>query len=87
MSKAAIGARVQYCGHDGWFVADIFRIGDVNVVKANGKVSGDTINRPAVGVTHHLSDHPHPGCWCPERGIFVVPSRQVKELKIRSKRK
>jgi hypothetical protein len=80
MSKAKMGARVAYCGHDGYFVADIFEIEGVNVVRANGKVSGDSIIRPADAATHHLSDFPGPGFWRPDLGVFVVPSDQVKEL-------
>lgn len=80
MSEAYMGARVHYCGHDGWFVADIFRIGNVNVVKANGPITNSNIKRPAKDCTHHLSDFPAAGCWCPDRGIFVVPEQQVKKL-------
>lgn len=80
MSDAAMGARVQYCGHNGWFIADIFRIGDVCVVKANGPVTPGNIQRPAKDCTHHVSDFPAPGCWMPERGVFVVPHKQVKKL-------
>jgi hypothetical protein len=35
MSKPAIGAVVQYCGHKATFIADIFEIEGVNVVRAN----------------------------------------------------
>jgi len=34
MSESKMGAKVMYCGHTGWFLADIFRVGNVNVVKA-----------------------------------------------------
>lgn len=81
MSKSKMGAKVQYCGHDGWFIADVHRVGNVNVVVANGKVSGDNIVRPAKGATHHLEDFPVVGYWAPHKGIFVVPEGQVKELK------
>jgi len=81
MSKAKMGATVQYCGHDGTFVADIFRVGNVNVVKANGPVTPDSIRRPAQNATHHLMDFPLAGFWRPDIGVFVVPKAQVKELK------
>jgi hypothetical protein len=81
VSKAAMGAKVHYCGHDGTFTADIYRIGNVNVVKANGPVSGHNIERPAVDATHHLSDFPLAGFWRPEIGVFVVPQTQVTVLK------
>jgi hypothetical protein len=82
MSKAYMGAIVQYCGHDATFVADIFQIGNVNVVKAgNEKHIDKQLRRPAKNATHSLSDFPSPGCWMPQRGVFVVPEKQVKELK------
>lgn len=80
MSKASVGAKVQYCGHDGWFIADIWEIEGVNVVRANGKVTPSNINRPAQGATHSLSDFPKGGFWRPDLGVFVVPSDQVKLL-------
>lgn len=82
MSKSAMGALVRYCGHKGVFVADIFLVGNVNVVKANGPVSGDNLNRHELEVasaTHYISDFPDHGVLCPERGIFVVPKSQVKK--------
>ena len=81
MSKAKMGTIVQYCGHDGFFVADIFKVGNVNVVKANGPVTPDSIRRPAQNATHHLVDFPSAGFWRPDIGVFVVPKAQVKELK------
>ena len=76
-----MGARVAYCGHDGTFVADVHRVGNVNVVVANGPVTPGNIDRPAEGATHHVSDYPKGGYWAPHKGIFVVPEQQVKELK------
>lgn len=80
MSEAAIGARVKYCGHDGYFIADIFKIGDCNVVRANGPVTGDTIQRPAKNITHELTDFPKAGFWGSHIGVFVVPCEQVKKV-------
>lgn len=83
MSQAKMSALVQYCGHDGVFIADIWRIGDVNVVKANGPVSPENILRGKQhlkNATHHLVDFPHAGYWKPQEGIFVVPENQVETL-------
>jgi hypothetical protein len=80
MSAAKMGATVLYCGHNGTFIADIFKVGNVNVVRANGKVTPDNISRPANGATHHLSDFPNGGFWRPDLGVFVVPENQVTEL-------
>lgn len=81
MSRAAMGAKVQYCGHDGTFIADIFRIGNINVVNANGPVTPSNLERPAVGATHRLRDFPEAGFWSPNKGVFVVPEKQVVELR------
>lgn len=79
MSKAKIGAEVAYCGHDGWFVADIYLIEGANVVRATGPVTPEKLNRPAAEATHHLSDHLG-GFWRPDLGVFVVPQEAVQEL-------
>jgi len=81
--KPYMGAQVLYGGHDGYFMADIFVVGRAAVVKAGSeRISGDTLfrNQEFGPPTHHLSDFPKPGMWCPERGIFVVPAGQVKPL-------
>lgn len=75
-----MGARVHYCGHNGYFIADLFEIEGATVVRANVPVTGDNLLRPAEGVTHHVSDHPDPGFWRPDLGVFVVPKAQVKEV-------
>lgn len=81
MSKPAMGAQVLYCGHQGSFLADIFEIDGVNVVRAAGEpVTAGNIDRKAIP-THHLSDFPRAGFWRPDLGVFVVPSAQVKKLK------
>jgi hypothetical protein len=81
MCEAKVGAYVKYCGHDGYFVADIFKINGVNVVHANGPVTPANLIRPADGATHFLSDFPSGGFWNPRKGVFVVPEKQVKEIK------
>ena len=83
MAKPAIGAVVRYCGHDGVFIADIFLIDKVNVVRANGPVNPGNIKRKGeLGkATHQLSDFPACGYWGAERGVFVVPEKQVTVLR------
>jgi hypothetical protein len=82
MSKPRMGARVLFCGHKGTFVADIFKVGNVNVVRANGKVDPASLNRDLVNKppTHRMSDLPEAGFWRPDLGVFVVPQTQVKEV-------
>jgi hypothetical protein len=86
MSESKMGAVVIYCGHDASFVADIHRIGDVNVVIAHGTGSEAGFNshltRPAdPEATHHLVDFPGPVYWSAARGVFAVPEGNVKALK------
>jgi hypothetical protein len=75
-----MGAVVRYCGHDASFVADVFVVGNVNVVRANGPVKLEKLKRPAKDVTHHLVDFPQAGFWRPDLGVFVVPQDQVTEV-------
>jgi hypothetical protein len=84
MSKAAVGARILYCNHQGYFIADIFKVEGVNVVRANRKVTPDNLVRDGAlrsECTHHMTDFPIAGFWRPDLGVFVVPKSQVKELK------
>ena len=78
-----MGAIVRYCGHRATFVADIFRVGDANVVVANGPIEKCLSRKPKdfENATHHMEDFPSAGCWKPNRGFFVVPHDQVTELK------
>lgn len=82
MAKATVGALVRYCGHNGSFIADIYEVGNVNVVRANGRVGPDMLDRESEP-THHLRDMPTAGFWKPEIGVFVVPKAQVRELRRR----
>ena len=76
-----MGALVQYCGHAGTFVADIFRVGNVNVVRCLDPVTPGMLNRTNVReATHQLSDFPRAGFWRPDLGVFVVPHTQVRKL-------
>ena len=85
MSESCIGARVRYCGHDDTFVADVFKVGNCNVVRASrtpldAPGFNDMLERSAMGATHHLVDYPDMGFWRPDLGVFVVPEEQVTEL-------
>ncbi len=80
MSKSSMGALVQYCGHNGCFIADIWHIGNINVVVASQSVLPENLDRQSKP-THHISDFPKAGYWKPFKGIFVVPQEQVKNLK------
>jgi hypothetical protein len=79
MAKAHMGAWVQYCGHNGCFIADIWEVGNANVVVASMPVLPETLDRQHKP-THHMQDFPKAGYWKPLRGIFVVPKKQVEEL-------
>ena len=81
MSKPAMGARVRYCNHAGTFIANIFVVGNCNVVRANGPVTYENLDRaPLDGATHYLRDFPTAGFWRPDLGVFVVPFGQVQSL-------
>lgn len=82
MAASKMGAKVMYCGHDGWFIADIFEVGTANAIKANGPITGDNLVRGRNDeATHHVMDFPKQGCWSPQRGFLVVPEAQVRALK------
>ena len=84
MAKSKMGALVLYCGHKACFIADITRVGTANVVRASGPVTMENVNRLEYAyATHHLVDYPEPCFWRPDLGVFVVPSSQVKEIKVR----
>jgi hypothetical protein len=84
MSGAFLGALVEYCGHNACFVADIYEIEGVNVVRANGRVNSDSLiydRSVKEKATHRLVDFPVAGFWRPDLGVFVVPSSQVVWLR------
>ena len=80
MAKAKMGANVIFGGHDGYFIADIHVVGNVNVVIGNGPINGDTIlrNEEFGQPTHHIDDSS--GYWNPQKGVFVVPLKSVREV-------
>lgn len=77
-----IGARLMYCGHDGWFIADVIPVGDACTVRASGPVTPSNIVR---GENHlatlHMVDFPGPVAWMPDLGVFVVPARNIRILR------
>jgi hypothetical protein len=85
MSEGYAGARVNYCGHDGYFVADVLHVAGAIVVRATGPVSAQNIIRPGShnyrSPTHTMVDFPEAGFWRPDLGVFVVPAGQVKKTK------
>lgn len=89
MSKPYVGAKVQYCGHRGYFVANISlayspQFAGANIVRANGPVDPKNLIRPArqksEPPTHTMVDFPVAGFWRPDLGVFVVPEDQVKKI-------
>ena len=81
MSKPYSGACVLFCGHDATFIADIWTVGNVNVVVGNAPIEKSLSYGNKKGVpTHHLIDFPKPGYWSKSSAVFVVPTNQVKEL-------
>lgn len=93
MAKPAIGARVMFCGHNGWFLADIWKVGNVNVVRASGTFGYnaafiDALERESPEeATYQLVDFPEAGFWRPDLGVFVVPEAQVTEINATKKGK
>lgn len=84
MAKGKVGALVRYCGHPGTFVADIIEVAGANVVRPEGPVTMQNLDRDPEAyeqATHHMVDWPVGGFWRPELGVFVVPKGQVKELR------
>ena len=90
-AKAGAGVIVRYCGHNASFLADVYEIGGACVVVAsgplqNGHQDGSGLQRPASPkATLHLVDFPQAGYWQPRKGIFVVPSAQLRFLKSEDK--
>lgn len=80
--RPASGAVVQYCGHSGYFAADISTVEGAVVVRAAGKVAPETLirNTDVLGEpTHHIVDF-YGGFWRPDLGVFVLPKKAVRVL-------
>lgn len=65
-----------FCGHNGYFLADIMQVEGAWVVRANGPVTPSNIIRQDVEqvATHHVMDM-YGGFWRPDLGVFVVPDK------------
>lgn len=76
-----------FCGHKGYFIADVIGVGSAWVVRANGPVSADNIIRRDVDeeATHIVSDM-WGGFWRPDLGVFVVPNKGLTLTKVGKKR-
>lgn len=80
-----IGLRIQFCGHDGTFMADVTECAGAVVVKA-GTAPGSSaaflaqLERPARDADAILVDFPTAACWDTSRGVFVVPATQLRRL-------
>jgi hypothetical protein len=81
--KGMIGAKVGFCGHQGYFLADIMQVANAWVVRANGPVSPDNIIRQDVDeeATHWVMDT-YGGFWRPDLGVFVVPNNGLKLTRV-----
>jgi hypothetical protein len=82
VNKSAVGAIVSYLGHECCFVADILEVSGACVVCATGPINGSTlVSDGRLGdPTHCITDIPRAGFWSMKRGVFVVPTGQVKVL-------
>jgi hypothetical protein len=75
-------AHVMFCGHAGWFIADLYAVGGAVVIRANGHIMPEALIRGRnEEATHHVTDFPDIGFWRPDLGVLVVPAQQVKRLK------
>ena len=75
------GINVQFCGHEGYFIADVRILKGCAIVHASAPVSPDSIyrNNEFGPATHIVVDFPV-GFWKPQLGVFVVPRDQFREL-------
>jgi hypothetical protein len=77
-----VGANVIFCGHAGYFVADVLKLEGVAVVHASAPVTPAGLFRhEELGrATHRVVDFPVAGFWKPRAGVFVVPIAQFTEV-------
>jgi hypothetical protein len=81
-AQMLMGVNVQFCGHNGYFIADVRRVAGAVAIQAAGPVSPDNLVRDNNfgRATHIVVDFPVPGLWKPALGVFVVPEDQFREL-------
>lgn len=80
--KNVCGVSVRYCGHKASFVADITVVGEAVVVRHDGPVTMENVDRSVKSFNaapFHLMDFPSAGFWRPDLGVFVVPKSQFKK--------
>lgn len=77
-----MGVRIQYCGHDASFVADVYDFGDTVAIHKGSPLDLATVDRPAGACDFLLTDFPTGGMWKPSIGVFVVPSTQLRPITI-----
>lgn len=81
IKESCMGANVMFCGHQGYFIADIHVVGNVAVVVSAPVTPGGLCRDNEFGKpTHLMVDFPTGGYWKPSKGIFVVPVGQVRKL-------
>lgn len=92
MSEAAVGAKIGYCGHNAIFIGDIYRVGNVNVIRSNLDLKNPKHRKNGLcglllrgdeavkSATHWITDFPNPGFWRADLGVFVIPEKQCKKL-------
>jgi hypothetical protein len=80
MKKTATGVRVHYCGHDASFIADVREHAGVVVVIGPENVE-EHLQRPAGKCQFHLVDCPVTIYWGRKRGVFAVPTAQLRDLR------
>lgn len=76
------GVPVRYCGHAGYFQADLTMVGSAVVVRASGPVTPANIIRTDLEQAKlWITDFPEAGFWRPDLGVFVVPIDQLKAIR------
>lgn len=68
--------KVVFCGHDGYFFADVIVTPFAVVVIASKPVIPGELIRPAVGADWKIVDY-EGGYWSPSTGRFVLPRKAV----------
>lgn len=73
--------RVMFCGHQGWFLAEVIVTRDAIVVIAEKPVRPDKLVRTELeSATWHISDEFPGQYWSPTNGRFVLNRDAVTRL-------
>lgn len=81
-SDAWTNQRVLFCGHKGWFPADVFITPYAVAVTGNGpyRVAGDTLKRTELETAQwHITDA-HGGYWGPNHAMFLLPRKALTQI-------